>query len=443
LKTGTPPRLRADSIDLDRLGVQAGDPRPTPFSFRTEAFAPEQTVCHVAYTREATHEIIRANLHRSPLHRGTIEGQGPRYCPSIEDKVVRFADRERHLLFLEPEGRDTDEIYVNGLSTSLPADVQTAAVRSVPGLERAVLTRYGYAVEYDSVPSYQVDRTLQSKDVAGLHLAGQILGTSGYEEAAAQGFVAGVNAARALGGQEAFLPGRAEAYLGVLVDDLVTKEILEPYRMFTSRAEHRLRLRCDNAVTRLAARAREIGLVSERHLRWLEWRRDAVYEARERLGRGLVGRGESRAPAGEWLRRPGVSLAGLCEMPDARDADCIRYVENISSKIITMSNNHAFADEMLREIENDIKYQGYIDRHERSLRRLRGLENLRCPPGVDYRAIVALSQEAREKLDRFRPETVGQASRIDGVRAGDLAVLTVHLRRLGMGRGCVEEADAS
>jgi len=295
LKTGTPPRLRLGSLDLDRLDEQTGDPDPRPFSFRTREFAPEQVVCWQAYTGEATHRIIRDNLGRSPLYAGGITGQGPRYCPSIEDKVVRFADRDRHLLFLEPETVGGEEIYVNGLSTSLPADVQTEVVRSIPGLERAELIRHGYAVEYDSVPSWQVRPGLESLPVRGLFLAGQILGTSGYEEAAAQGLIAGVNAVRSLAGRPFFLPGRRDAYVGVLIDDLVTKDISEPYRMFTSRAEHRLRLRCDNAETRLHAAAADLGLLPRSALAVLDTRAAARTAASRTWENGsATGAGSSR-----------------------------------------------------------------------------------------------------------------------------------------------------
>ncbi|MFO7653210.1 MAG: tRNA uridine-5-carboxymethylaminomethyl(34) synthesis enzyme MnmG [Candidatus Krumholzibacteriia bacterium] len=428
LKTGTPPRLRAGSIEYDRLEEQPGDSEPRPFSFRTRHFAPRQVLCHLAHTNTCTHDVIRANLHRSPLYGGIIEGLGPRYCPSIEDKVVRFGERERHLLFLEPEGLDTDEVYVNGLSTSLPADVQEAVVHSIEGLERAVLSRNGYAVEYDSVPSYQADRTLQCKSLPGLWLAGQILGTSGYEEAAAQGLVAGVNAARSLAQQEPFVPVRSEAYIGVLIDDLVTKEILEPYRMFTSRAEHRLRLRCDNAASRLADAARELGLLPAADLAALEWRRQAVDRAIALLQSRLVETGERRLPAAEWLRRPEARLQDIGALPgggrevaEELDAALVRDHEKSNHKILEQ--------EARAEVENQIKYSGYIDKLDNELRRQSHLDDLECPPALDYLSIGALSREAREKLDRFRPETVGQASRIDGVRRGDLAVLTVHVRR--------------
>ncbi len=425
LKTGTPPRLSAASIDTSRLQAQSSDPDPLPFSFRTTTLPPSRIVCWLTHTNARTHGIIRENLHRSPLFAGAIEGQGPRYCPSIEDKVVRFADRERHLIFLEPEGLDTDEVYVNGVSTSLPADTQVALIRSIAGLERAELVRYGYAVEYDSVPSWQVRPTLESKPVAGLYLAGQILGTSGYEEAAAQGLVAGVNAARDLTGATPWLPTRRESYLGVLVDDLVTKEILEPYRMFTSRAEHRLRLRCDNAETRLEASAAELGLLPAADLEALRERNRAVREVVALLESRRVeaGVGGSPSTVADLLRQPGVDLASLCNRLENGLA-VKQDIDRLFSSIPPLAARAALA-----EVESTIVYSGYILKSDKHLIRQAHLDNLEVPDGFDYGAITALSFEAREKLGRMRPATLGQAGRIDGVRAGDLAVLSIYLRR--------------
>jgi len=430
LKTGTPPRLHAASIDYSQLTAQPGDADARPFSFRTRTFTPPAHRCWLAYTNARTHDLIRANLHRSPLYGGIIAGQGPRYCPSIEDKVVRFADRDRHLVFLEPEGLETDEVYVNGISTSLPADVQDAMVRSVPGLERAELVRYGYAVEYDSVPSWQVLPTLESKKVQGLSLAGQILGTSGYEEAAGQGLIAGVNAARALGGQPPWLPGRREAYLGVLVDDLVTKDITEPYRMFTSRAEHRLHLRCDNAESRLLAAAGSLGLLPDGELGRLLARE----RARTRLLARLAGwrtpdpAGGAGCTAADLLRRPGIDLAAVVAMvPDG--AALRTALENDVAGSLDRQAEAWLVTGLLEQVINEIKYEGYINKQERSLQELAHLDALEVPAHLDYGAVRALSAEAREKLERMRPATLGQASRIDGVRAGDLAVLTVLIRR--------------
>jgi tRNA uridine 5-carboxymethylaminomethyl modification enzyme len=431
LKTGTPPRLSRQTIDFKQLTEQHGDKNPAPFSFRTENFAPDQIDCYMAYTNEHTHRIIGESLDRSPLFTGKIEGQGPRYCPSIEDKVVRFADKDRHLLFLEPEGRDTDEIYVNGLSTSLPADVQERVVRSVPGLESARIIRYGYAVEYDSVPSWQIHRSLETKPVAGLYLAGQVLGTSGYEEAAAQGLVAGVNAVWSLDGKKPLEIGRDEAYIGVLVDDLVTKEINEPYRMFTSRAEHRLHLRCDNAEDRLTDLALELGLLTGQAESLLKARRVFVRGFNDVLQKTSVFAKEKgmRLMAADYLRFPGIGQADLKNEVQAPDEfwSAIEYqyrtLKEVSSSphLLTGAEN---------QVENDIKYDGYIAKHNRLLRNREHLDQFELPATMDYKSLTSLSFEAREKLDRIRPATLGQAGRIDGVRAGDLAVLTVYLKKM-------------
>ncbi len=431
LKTGTPPRLLSQTVDFKQLTAQKGDMDPAPFSFRTEDFSPDQIDCHMAYTNEETHRIIAASMDRSPLFRGVIEGQGPRYCPSIEDKVVRFADKNRHLLFLEPEGRDTDEIYVNGLSTSLPADVQDKVVASIPGLESAKIVRYGYAVEYDSVPSWQIHRSLESKPIAGLYLAGQILGTSGYEEAAAQGLVAAVNAVRSLDGRPGLEIGRDQAYIGVLVDDLVTKEISEPYRMFTSRAEHRLHLRCDNAEDRLADLALELGLLSDREQKMLVARRTFVRNYTSLLKKTSVFAKEKglRLMAVDYLKFPGVGLAELKQQAQSPDG----FWNDVESQYRTLrevsSSPHLLAGAEA-QVVNDIKYDGYIAKHNRLLRHREHMDHFEMPDTLDYKSLTSLSFEAREKLDRIRPATLGQAGRIDGVRAGDLAVLTVYLKKL-------------
>lgn len=431
LKTGTPPRLSAKTIDFKQLTAQPGDKNPAPFSFRTEQFAPDQIECYLAYTNEQTHRIITESLDRSPLFSGKIEGQGPRYCPSIEDKVVRFADKDRHLLFLEPEGRDTDEIYVNGLSTSLPADVQERVVRSVPGLESAQLVRFGYAVEYDSVPSWQIHRSLETKPIAGLYLAGQLLGTSGYEEAAAQGLVAAVNAVRSLDGKKPLDLGRDEAYIGVLVDDLVTKEINEPYRMFTSRAEHRLHLRCDNAEDRLTDLALDLGLLSDRAKKLLTARRVFVRGFNDLLQKTSVFAKEKgmRLMAADYLRFPHIGLGELKKEVQAPDEfwNGIEYQYRTLKEVCSSPHLLAGAE---AQVENDIKYDGYIAKHNRLLRNREHLDQFELPPTMDYKSFTTLSFEAREKLDRIRPATLGQAGRIDGVRAGDLAVLTVYLKKL-------------
>ena len=431
LKTGTPPRVSRQSVDFKQLTRQSGDYNPTPFSFRTEQFAPDQIDCHLAYTNELTHRIISENLDRSPLFMGLIKGRGPRYCPSIEDKVVRFADKNRHLLFLEPEGRDTDEIYINGLSTSLPADVQERVVRSVPGLECAKIIRFGYAVEYDSVPSWQIHRRLETKPIAGLYLAGQVLGTSGYEEAAAQGLVAAVNAVYSLDGKQPLDLGRDEAYIGVLVDDLVTKDINEPYRMFTSRAEHRLHLRCDNAEDRLTERALDLGLLSGRARNLLKARRVFVRGLNDLLRKTNVCAREkgTHLMAADYLRFPGKGLGDLKSEIQAPDEfwTGIEYQYRILKEVSSSPHLLTGAES---QVENDIKYEGYIAKHNRLLHNQKHLDQFELPATLNYKSLTSLSFESREKLDRIRPATLGQAGRIDGVRAGDLAVLTVYLKKL-------------
>ncbi len=431
LKTGTPPRLWRDSIDFSRLTVQKGDGNPQPFSFRTRDFRPDQVDCHLVYTNAGTHRIIRSSLDRSPLFGGIIEGLGPRYCPSIEDKVVRFADKDRHLLFLEPEARDDPEIYVNGLSTSLPADVQEDVVHSVPGLEQARIARHGYAIEYDSVPSWQVMSSLESKPVAGLYLAGQVLGTSGYEEAAAQGLVAGVNAVLALDGKAPLNIGRDEGYIGVLVDDLVTKEIDEPYRMFTSRAEHRLHLRCDNAEERLGPLALRLGLLAAKDQEALAARQEMLNRLGDLLRKTSVFFPEKgrRLMACDYLRFPGANLDTMRRDIQAEQVFWEQF--NFATKeLLNKTDNKGFLAGALFQLENDFRYDGYIAKHKRLLRSQEHLDNLEMPSGLDYMALSALSYEAREKLHRIKPATMGQASRIDGVRAGDLAILMIILKKM-------------
>jgi len=430
LKTGTPPRLHADSIDYSVLEAQPADPDARPFSFRTRDFSPPNHRCWLAYTTERTHELIRENLARSPLFCGAISGRGTRYCPSIEDKVVRFAEKERHLVFLEPEGLSTPEIYVNGISTSLPADIQEAVVHSIRGLERAVLIRYGYAVEYDSVPSWQVLASLECKTVPGLYLAGQILGTSGYEEAAAQGLVAGINAVRSLDGREAWIPARHEAYIGVLIDDLATKEITEPYRMFTSRAEHRLQLRCDNAETRLTEPAAAVGLLPAAQMTVLRRRMQARRRMLDFLDRTQVADPAGGGPCSvaDLLRRPQTAIAELNGLTSGVGE---LMTQLYAEALVTLDGNGTplMLSGLVEECVNTLKYSGYIDRQRRFIDAQADLDQLAIPIDFDYGALRALSYESREKLGRMRPATMGQAGRIDGVRAGDLAILTVMVRR--------------
>jgi tRNA uridine 5-carboxymethylaminomethyl modification enzyme len=420
LKTGTPARLHRDGIDFGRLQAQWGDGAPTLFSLRSRAPQLPQRPCWVTSTGEAAHRIIRRNLHRSPLYGGAITGIGPRYCPSIEDKVVKFPERPAHQLFLEPEGLDTPVIYVNGLSTSLPLDVQKELVAAVAGLERAAMIRPGYAVEYDFVQPLQLSTTLETRRLEGLFHAGQINGTTGYEEAAAQGLVAGINAAaRGLGG-EAFVPSRAESYLGILIDDLVTRGVDEPYRMFTSRSEYRLLLRLDNADRRLMPAGRRLGLVEEGVYRRFQekWRRqeELVRELQSRrLGREA---GELEPLARRLGAEAGTPLERLLKRSDCGIGDLAPYLR---------SRGWDLAPEELEAVETEVKYQGYIDQQLRDVERLRGLESRRVPGDFDFRGVPGLSAEMRERLERTRPETLGQASRIPGVTAAALSLLSLHL----------------
>ena len=407
-KTGTPPRLNGRTIDFSRTVRQPGDTRPVPFSFLTDTIAEPQLDCHITATNSQVHEIIRANLHRAPMYSGQIQGAGPRYCPSIEDKVVRFADRQGHQIFLEPEGRDTLEYYCNGISTSLPRDVQEAIVPLIPGLEHAEIMRFGYAVEYDFAPPTQLDSSLATKTVAGLYFAGQINGTTGYEEAAAQGLIAGVNAARAVAGLEPLLIDRSLAYIGVLIDDLVTRGVDEPYRMFTSRAEYRLLLRHDNADLRLTALGRSIGLVDDARWARFEERKGRIDRLRERLAT-TRNEGETLAAI---LRRPETLWDDLIALEPALDA-----AEDRS--------------DVIEQVTIEAKYGGYIARQSQQIDRFRRLEHKSLPADLDYAAILHLRAEAREKLSRVRPLSLGQAGRISGINPADIATLLVYLKKHG------------
>jgi tRNA uridine 5-carboxymethylaminomethyl modification enzyme len=410
LKTGTPPRLRRQSIDFSAFELQPGDPRPAPFSYLNEYgtdWSPPlpQVHCWIGATNPGIHEIIRQNLHRAPMYSGQIQSTGPRYCPSIEDKVVRFAAKDHHQIFLEPEGLDTDEIYCNGISTSLPDDVQEQIVRLVPGLANAQILRFGYAVEYDMVWPTQIQSTLETKKVAGLFLAGQINGTSGYEEAAAQGIMAGINAARfAIGAGADFVLRRDQAYIGVLIDDLVTKPPTEPYRMFTSRAEHRLLLRSDNADARLTPLGRQIGLVDDQRWSAFGARQDAI-----ELADGLLR--EYRLD--EQLRRPDIQWSQIIP-------DCPALA--------------AVAPDVARQLEIRIKYEGYIARQDRQIERFAQMESKLIPASVDYRSVIGLRNEARQKLSKFTPRSLGQALRISGITPADVTVLAIHLERASIMR---------
>jgi tRNA uridine 5-carboxymethylaminomethyl modification enzyme len=414
LKTGTPPRLDGRTIQWDRFEAQYGDSDPTPFSFLTRKIDRNQVPCYVAYTTEDTHRILREAIHRSPLYSGQIEGVGPRYCPSIEDKIVKFPDKVRHQLFLEPEGLDTYEVYVNGMSTSMPIDVQAAMVASVPGLQDSEMIRPGYAIEYDAIDPRELDHTLMVRRIPGLFLAGQINGTSGYEEAACQGLVAGLNAGCRLGGMDPFVVGRSEAYTGILVDDLVTKGAEEPYRMFTSRAEFRLHLRIDNADERLTPRAWRCGIVSSE--RW------ALYEKKEvQKVRLLSFLAEHRVNAAELALAPDdrPTLAVWLRRPEAR-------IQGISEVIKGFLGEDPVPG-LLTTIETELKYAGYIQQQHRQIQRLRDSEDRRIPAEMEFASIPGISREVSEKLNRVRPETLGQAARIPGVTPAAVAVLAVYL----------------
>ncbi len=419
-KTGTPARIDCRTVDFSKFEEQPGDERIVPFSFLTDRLEKEQISCYLGYTTPETHRIIRENLYRAPLFSGEIHGVGPRYCPSIEDKVVRFADRERHPLFLEPEGLDTLEWYVQGMSSSLPEDVQWAVYRSIPGLERVQLTRLAYAIEYDCIDPTQLRPTLEAKGVENLYFAGQINGSSGYEEAAAQGLYAGINAACKLSGREPLLLSRADAYIGVLVDDLTGKGTNEPYRMMTSRAEYRLLLRQDNADLRLTERGWKVGLASdERHARMLEKKRgtddllNALPKAHLKpqdvnrvLGEGTVSSGISAA---DLLRRAGVTYADLRRIdPDLPEV----------------------ADSVAEQAEINLRYEGYLDRQRRQVEAFQRTENVKIPQEIRYSDIKGLRIEAQQKLERIRPETLGAAQRISGVSPGDIAVLMIKLEQM-------------
>jgi tRNA uridine 5-carboxymethylaminomethyl modification enzyme len=448
LKTGTPPRLRRDSIAWSRLQVQHGDEPPRPFSHWAETPVANRIVCHLTATTEATHRWIRDHLHESPMYSGQIKGIGPRYCPSVEDKVVRFADKPSHLLHLEPEGLETEEIYLNGFSTSLPEEVQRGAVATVPGLEDAVLLRPGYAVEYDFVVPTQLASSLEVRTVKGLYLAGQINGTSGYEEAAGQGLVAGINAALAARGEPGWTPARSEAYLGVMVDDLVTRGTEEPYRLFTSQAEHRLLLRHDNADARLAARAHALGLIAETQLRQVNAKEGRVaLECKRLTATRLAPAQRARAAAALGTEALPLSTQSLADVL-CHGQGSYELVAEIES---TLENAHdpgarlaaaGLADPLEREtVEIRLRYRGYIERQERLVARVAELEGSRLPGALWSEDLHGLSMEAKEKLRAIRPATVGQAGRIPGVSPSDVTILLVHAKRAASANGSIPSLE--
>jgi len=419
-KTGTPPRVNGETIDFSKTEIQPGDENPKFFSYETKESNVEQIPCWLTYTSETTHKVIKDNLHRAPMYSGAIEGTGPTYCPSVEDKIVRFADKPKHQIFLEPEGRNTLEYYVQGLSTSMPEDVQVEMVRSVPGLENAKMMRNGYAIEYDAVIPTQLWPTLETKKIEGLFTAGQINGTSGYEEAAAQGIIAGINAARKIQGKEPVIIGRAEGYIGVLIDDLVTKGTNDPYRLLTSRAEYRLLLRHDNADLRLTPLGYEIGLITEERYQAFLKKKELVELEVQRLHDTKIKPSDAKElleEIGSAELNQGGSIIMLLRRPEIT----YEMLERISP------SPYELTAEMKEQVEIQIKYAGYIEKQMQQVERLNKMERKRIPETIEYKDVKGLANEARQKLEQIRPISIGQASRIGGVTPADISVLLIYL----------------
>ncbi len=431
LKTGTPPRLNKNSINWEVLEPQPGDENPQPFSFRTDIskfpFLP-QVNCHITYTDASVHKILEKGFNESPMFTGLIRGVGPRYCPSIEDKIVRFKDKERHHLFLEPEGLDSDLIYLNGFSTSLPAEIQLEAIQKIKGLEKAEMIRPGYAVEYDFFPPHQVDLTLETKLIEGLYFAGQINGTSGYEEAAAQGLIAGINASAKILNKDEFVLKRSEAYIGVLIDDLVNKSTEEPYRMFTSRAEHRLLLRQDNSDIRLSEYGYKYGLIPDEFIERLKEKKANISAGRLLLETIKIPSKEINyllAEIGENESDSSDTIAKLVKRPELKLADILKVKSENDFALTEIKNN----DYLIQQLETELKYEGYIKRQEEVVKKVEKFEELHIPLNFNYSNLNSLSTEGREKLIKVKPRSIGQASRISGVTASDISILLVYLRK--------------
>ena len=427
-KTGTPARVDKRSLHPERMEVQEGDPQHRAFSFMSEWTDRNKTVCHLTYTNEKTHEIIRANIHRAPMYNGMVEGVGPRYCPSIEDKVVRFADKSRHQLFVEPEGLGTNEMYVQGMSTSLPMDVQYAFLRTIPGLEDVEIMRPAYAIEYDCLNPTQLTPALGVKHIKGLYSAGQANGTSGYEEAAAQGLMAGINAALHLQGKEPFILERSEAYIGVLIDDLVTKGTKEPYRMMTSRSEYRLLLRQDNADLRLTEKGRAIGLVSDQRWEKFQAKKAAMEEAMEVLKNTPINPTQETQTILEKLNTPAIKTG-------IRAFDLVKRVELDYAKVAEAFGLPRFSPDVEEEVNISITYEGYVKKQLEQVEKVRKLEGKILPEEWDYTEIKGITLEAQQKLNQIRPRSIGQASRISGVSPADISVLLIQLEHYNRIKG--------